>query len=83
MVRIFIGNLFDLGSLNPGEEWDDGGTSNGDGWSELWQIEPKYEWVGMPSVWNLFWGNGKLVPFELKYRCFKWWRSMWWWKSIF
>ena len=38
--------------MDPGEEWDDGNTNNGDGWSSLWIVEFEYSWsVSNPSVW--------------------------------
>ena len=42
---------------NIGEEWDDGNTLNGDGWSSLWMIESGWTWRDSPSIWSI-WGNG-------------------------
>jgi len=38
--------------MDLGEEWDDGNTNNGDGWSSSWTVEFEYSWsVANPSVW--------------------------------
>ena len=39
------------------EQWDDGNTANGDGWSSIWKVESGWSCSGAPSIWYI-WGNG-------------------------
>ena len=43
--------------------WDDGNTSNGDGWNSSWSIETGWTWSGgttsTKDTWSEIWGDGK------------------------
>ena len=51
------------GMVSSNEAWDDGNTKNGDGWSNLWNIEPGFYCnqspPTSPSVWNTICGDNK------------------------
>ena len=47
------------------EQWDDGNTNNGDGWSATWTIEQGYVWEILSnlhylSLWSISCGNGRI-----------------------
>ena len=42
--------------------WEDGNTTNGDGWSSIWSVETGYSCTGgtstTPDTWTEIWGDG-------------------------